>query len=185
MWKAKMLRPSFQEMPSLSLAFAGVFFLSYAFWSSIRITRSKPAKLRGTFASCIISMIHAGTTIVLASAEIYKQWPMQLDGVNTLRQTFLMQFSSAYMLVDLFFFLLPFTPDDWLFIGHHCMTAAYMLLSLWLGRGGLSCLVLMALGESTSWLQNGFYLSRDLRRDSQVRTDSFAVIIRSQDRHAM
>lgn len=39
--------------------------------------------------------------------------------------------------------------------------------------------------ESTSWLQNGFYLSRDLRRDSQVRTDSFAVIIRSQDRHAM
>jgi len=119
MWKAKMLRPSFQEMPSLSLAFAGVFFLSYAFWSSIRITRSKPAKLRGTFASCIISMIHAGTTIVLASAEIYKQWPMQLDGVNTLRQTFLMQFSSA-------------SPTDTLCEAHSNSDVCGNLCSKWL-----------------------------------------------------
>jgi hypothetical protein len=34
------------------------------------------------------------------------------------------------MLVDLFCFLLPFTPNDFLFVGHHIMTATYMMSSV-------------------------------------------------------
>lgn len=37
-----------------------------------------------------------------------------------------------------------------------------------LGRGGISVAVLMFLGESTSIFQNGWYIARDLRRDSKV-----------------
>lgn len=37
---------------------------------------------------------------------------------------------QAYMLVDLFCFLLPFTPNDFLFVGHHIMTASYMTSSV-------------------------------------------------------
>lgn len=37
---------------------------------------------------------------------------------------------QAYMLVDLFCFLLPFTPNDFLFVGHHIMTATYMTSSV-------------------------------------------------------
>ena len=37
---------------------------------------------------------------------------------------------QAYMLVDLFCFLLPLTPHDFLFVGHHIMTATYMMSSV-------------------------------------------------------
>ena len=37
---------------------------------------------------------------------------------------------QAYMLVDLFCFLLPLTPNDFLFVGHHIMTATYMMSSV-------------------------------------------------------
>ena len=72
------------------------------------------------------------------------------------------------MIVDFFLFLLPFTPNDFLFVGHHLMTTGYMMSSLYIGRGGLSCLVLMVLGESTSLFQNSWLISRELRRESKV-----------------
>lgn len=153
-----------------------VYFIAFAFWSVCTLTKNKPARQRAVFSSCIISIVHAGTTTVLGAIEIHKHWPLKLDAVNTPQQIWLMQFSTAYMLVDLFAFLLPFTPDDFLFIGHHFLTASYMISSLWLGRGGVSCVVLMVLGESTSWLQNGFYLSRDLRRDNETAMVLFKTI---------
>ena len=73
------------------------------------------------------------------------------------------------MLVDFFMFLLPFTPNDFLFVGHHLMTIGYMFSSLHINRGGLSCLILMVLGESTSLFQNSWLMSRELRRDNKVR----------------
>ena len=72
------------------------------------------------------------------------------------------------MIVDFFLFLLPFTPNDYLFVGHHLMTIGYMLSSLHIDRGGLSCLILMVLGESTSLFQNSWLISRELRHDSPV-----------------
>lgn len=37
-------------------------------------------------------------------------------------QELLLQFSAAYMIVDFFMFLIPYSPTDVLFIGHHIMT---------------------------------------------------------------
>ena len=77
---------------------------------------------------------------------------------------------QAYMAVDFFMFLIPFTPGDYLFVGHHIMTFGYMVSSLVINRGGLSCLILMVLGESTSLFQNSWLISRELRRQSNVST---------------
>ena len=81
------------------------------------------------------------------------------------------------MIVDFFMFLLPFTPNDYLFVGHHLMTTGYMLSSLLIGRGGLSCLILMVLGESTSLFQNSWLISRELRHDSRVSTAFVLLLI--------
>lgn len=157
-----------QELPLYVVAFALVFYAAFAVWSVLPVTSTKRPKFRATFSSCCISVAHGLITTVLATQEILQVWPLDMNAANTPRQIFLMQFSLAYMVVDLVAFLLPFTPDDVLFVGHHCMTGAYMASSLWLGRGGISCIVLMALGESTSLLQNGWYIVRDLRRDSKL-----------------
>ena len=81
-------------------------------------------------------------------------------------------FLQAYMAVDFFMFLIPFTPGDYLFVGHHMMTFGYMVSSLLINRGGLSCLILMVLGECTSLFQNSWLISRELRRQSNVSMPS-------------
>lgn len=53
--------------------------------------------------------------------------------------------------------------------GGDALRSLYMVQSLGLGRGALSALVLMAVGESTSVLQNGWYIARAMRRRSPVR----------------
>lgn len=76
---------------------------------------------------------------------------------------------QAYMLADTLFFLLPFTPSDILFMGHHAMTSTYMAAALALHRGGISVMVLMAIGESTSIFQNSWIIARNCRHDNKVR----------------
>ena len=56
--------------------------------------------------------------------------------------------------------------------GGDALRSLYMVQSLALGRGALSALVLMAVGESTSVLQNGWYIARAMRARSQVRLTS-------------
>ncbi|DBA88031.1 TPA: hypothetical protein ACH3X1_005013 [Trebouxia sp. C0004] len=105
--------------------------------------------------------------------QLVSQYPFSLDAQNNNSANFIMQFSAAYMVVDFFLFLLPFTPDDFLFVGHHLMTTGYMMSSLFIGRGGLSCLVLMVLGESTSLFQNSWLISRELRQESRAAMSCF------------
>ncbi len=83
--------------------------------------------------------------------------------------------SQAYMLADTFVFLLPFTPGDTLFLGHHSLVVVYTAGCLLLRRGGISVMVLTALGESTSIFQNSWLIARNTRHNSQVR---FQVTLR-------
>ncbi len=75
---------------------------------------------------------------------------------------------QAYMLADTFVFLLPFTPGDTLFLGHHSLVVVYTAGCLLLRRGGISVMVLTALGESTSIFQNSWLIARNTRHNSQV-----------------
>jgi hypothetical protein len=160
-------------LPVLVAAFAAFFYLAYGFWSVLPITASKGAKLRGTFSSCTMSIFHGIVATVMATYELKRAWPVDVAATNTARLDLVMTFSTAYMLVDLFCFLLPLTPNDFLFVGHHIMTATYMMSSVLLGRGGVSVAVLMALGEATSIFQNSWYIARDLRKDSPLAAAAF------------
>ena len=73
------------------------------------------------------------------------------------------------MLADTFVFLLPFTPNDTLFLGHHFLVVVYNGGCLLVRRGGVSVMVLTALGESTSIFQNSWLIARNTRHNSQVR----------------
>lgn len=42
-------------------------------------------------------------------------------------QSQLAQFSLAYMAADVLFYLVPFTPGDFMFLIHHCISAFYVL----------------------------------------------------------
>lgn len=103
-------------------------------------------KCNGTYSSC---QVHIWRVCAMSTAAVFLQ---------------------AYMAVDFFMFLIPFTPGDYLFVGHHMMTFGYMVSSLLINRGGLSCLILMVLGESTSLFQNSWLISQTLKRQSNVST---------------
>lgn len=42
-------------------------------------------------------------------------------------QSQLAQFSLAYMVADVLFYLVPFTPGDFMFLVHHCISGFYVL----------------------------------------------------------
>ncbi|DBA88032.1 TPA: hypothetical protein ACH3X1_005013 [Trebouxia sp. C0004] len=164
--------PTLSAMPGLTSLFTAVFAAAYIGWGLYGLS----GKRRATLSSCVISIFHGIVTNIVAGAQLVSQYPFSLDAQNNNSANFIMQFSAvrsvvtaatAYMVVDFFLFLLPFTPDDFLFVGHHLMTTGYMMSSLFIGRGGLSCLVLMVLGESTSLFQNSWLISRELRQESR------------------
>ncbi|KAL0027117.1 hypothetical protein WJX79_007020 [Trebouxia sp. C0005] len=164
--------PTLSALPGLTSLFAAVFAAAYVGWGLYGLS----GKRRATLSSCVISIVHGIVTNIIAGAQLVSQYPFSLDAQNTSSVNFVMQLSAAYMIVDFFLFLLPFTPNDFLFVGHHMMTTGYMMSSLYIGRGGLSCLVLMVLGESTSLFQNSWLISRELRRESRAAMSCFKVL---------
>ena len=80
------------------------------------------------------------------------------------------------MLADTFVFLVPFTPGDTLFLGHHLLVVVYAVGCLLVRRGGVSVMVLTALGESTSIFQNSWLIARNTRHNSQVRAGRHCLV---------
>ena len=72
------------------------------------------------------------------------------------------------MITDTVLYLLPFTPGDYLFMGHHIMVTGWILSCLTLQRGAMSCVFLLWLGEATSIWQNTWYMCKMLRKQSKV-----------------
>ncbi|KAL3135386.1 hypothetical protein ABBQ32_007570 [Trebouxia sp. C0010 RCD-2024] len=164
--------PALQYLPGLTGFFAVSFAISYIAWGLYGLSGKK----RGTLSSCDISILHGLLTCTLGFWQLSSNFPFSLDAPNNASTNLIMQLSAAYMAVDFFMFLIPFTPGDYLFVGHHIMTFGYMISSLVINRGGLSCLILMVLGESTSLFQNSWLISRELRRDSNVALRAFEML---------
>lgn len=126
-------------------------------------------------ASCCMSIVH-GTSTSLA-AIIYmlhllythndlasintEGHPKQvswlnshLGAPNTPFQEAIMEYSTAYFLIDLLHYVL-FVPNQPLFILHHIFTTSYMLsCRFYTKHGAFSTIVLFAVAECTSFLQN-------------------------------
>ena len=82
-----------------------------------------------------------------------------LDSQNTSFQNALMEFSSAYFIVDLLHYAI-YVPDQVLFILHHIATTTYMFsCRFYTHHGAISVMFLLGLAESTSLIQNIWTIS--------------------------
>ncbi|OPL10227.1 MAG: hypothetical protein AVO34_11640 [Firmicutes bacterium ML8_F2] len=114
--------------------------------------------------------------------------PLNLDDTNTPIQALQLNFSLAYLLVDILYYAL-FDSGDWFFMAHHLLSILYLGASLHLGVGGISAIFVFFMGEITSPLFNVFSVAKTLKQDhvfaskvlnlvSPVFTFSF-VLVRS------
>lgn len=154
-----------REVPAFTLLFGAIFLASLPFWRYVvGLDRTKSAVL----ASCCMSSVHSLLS-ALGGYEQLKQWEgFQLDMPNTQPQKLLNEFSLAYMIADFFFFLLPFTPTDFVFIVHHIIASIYLVGCLLTGHGAISCILMFFLGEVTSPVFNVFSIAKELRHHSKT-----------------
>ncbi|KAL4853196.1 TLC domain-containing protein [Chlorella vulgaris] len=151
---------AWREVPTFMLFFGLLFLVSFVLWYYVvGVDRRKAAVL----ASCVISTVH-GSLVALGGYEQLLNWPsFQVDMRNTLQQKLLNEFSLGYMVADMLFFLLPFTPDDVVFMIHHSISAIYLVGCLLNGHGAIGCIMMFFLGEVTSPVFNVFSVSKELR----------------------
>lgn len=72
------------------------------------------------------------------------------------------------MIADSVFYLLPYTPTDFLFCTHHAVVVVYVVTAITHGRGGVSCIFMLLFGECTSLWQNSWYICTTLKGRSEV-----------------
>lgn len=145
---------------SCSAVFIAIYFLAF-----FGVFCSWKRKSRFEAASCCMSLVHGTTATFMASYDVFRS-PWNLSAPNTAFQEKLMEFSSAYFLVDLFHYAL-FVPDEPLFILHHIATTTYILsCRYYTHHGAVSVVALLGLAESTSTLQNIWTLARLASDDS-------------------
>ncbi|MCO5575834.1 hypothetical protein L7F22_029639 [Adiantum nelumboides] len=155
---------------SSSLVFAGIYILGYCIIFARRWPRGAPERYKA--ASCCMSIVHGPSTSLAATLYMIRLFYMErqhpsayphdrnswlnshLGASNTPFEEAIMEFSIAYFLIDLLHYVL-FVPNQPLFIIHHIFTTSYMLSCRFYTRhGGFSTIVLFAVAECTSWLQN-------------------------------
>ncbi|XP_024543881.1 TLC domain-containing protein At5g14285-like [Selaginella moellendorffii] len=134
--------------------FAAIYGISYQTlfrkWRGIK---------RYEAASCAVSIIH-GTTITALAGYNAWQSPWDLAAPNSATQNKILEYSTAYFLVDLAHYLLV-APGDYLFILHHIATSSYMIsCRYFVGHGALSAMAMVAVGEATSPFQNIWTICR-------------------------
>lgn len=118
-------------------------------------------------AVCCMAGIHGATTTYLSAKEILKAYPVSMDMENTTQQEKVVFLSTGYFLFDLLQLLLT-QPHEVLFILHHFIVTSYMMSSYVLGRGMISSLVMMCIGEVTSPLLNTWLVAKDLKKDYEA-----------------
>ena len=72
------------------------------------------------------------------------------------------------MFSDSVWYLIPYTPTDFLFCIHHVVVMLYVVTTLLAGRGAISCVFMLLFGECTSLWQNSWYISETLAGRSKV-----------------
>ncbi|PSC68818.1 Carbonic anhydrase 2 [Micractinium conductrix] len=156
---------AYREVPAFVALYGLVFFAALPFWRYIVGVDTRRAAI---LSSCCMSSLH-GILSALGGYQQLMQWHgFHLDLPNTLPQKLLNEFSLAYMIADLFFFLLPFTPDDFVFLIHHVISSVYLVGCLNTGHGAISCVLMFFLGEVTSPIFNTFSMSKELRHHSKA-----------------
>lgn len=152
--------------------FALLFIAALGFWSLVyRLPMQKASLL----SSCVMSSVH-GTIVSVVGFKLLREWKsFDLDIENTREQTLLVEFSFAYMIADFFFYLIPFTPNDVMFIVHHFISTLFIVGVLLYNHTAIGCILMFWMGEVTSPLLNVFTFSRELRHTSKVAFRVFQI----------
>lgn len=98
-----------------------------------------------------------------------------LDAPNTPIQALQLQFSLGYLLADTVY-MVVFTPNDYLFLGHHALAGLYLFACLHHHAGAISALLIFFMGEITGPLFSAFSISKELRHDSPLAARMFALL---------
>lgn len=159
-------------VPAFMIFFIQVFSVS-TLWVRYVNIGGKKAPFLG---SCAMSSLHAMTCIFAGYAEL-SNWeqPLNLDDTNTPIQSLQLNFSLAYLLADILYFLL-FDPSDWFFLAHHLLSVLYLGASLHLGVGGISAIFVFFMGEVTTPLYNIFSVAKTLKEDYAIASNILNLV---------
>lgn len=136
------------------LTFFLMFLLMYLF-AFFLVFRNWDPKHRSEVSSCLLSLTH-GTPAVIMSvhALTHAPTPRSFASPNTAFQNVVLEFSTAYFLMDLVHYML-FFPNEILFISHHLATLyVFATCRYVVHRGAFALLLLLVLAEVTSACQN-------------------------------
>ncbi|KAI4373799.1 hypothetical protein MLD38_011879 [Melastoma candidum] len=148
-----------------TLLFFAYFLAAYISAYFLLFRRWDPTP-RAFASSCFTSLFHGTPALLLSLAATYPHPPRSYSLPNTPSQDSVLEFSTAYFLLDLLHYLL-FFPSDLLFIIHHVATLYVLLTCRYIVlRGAYPILLLLILAEVTSPCQNTWSLARTCRSNS-------------------
>lgn len=114
-----------------------VFEASHAGWRAVaaRHRARHPAAAVLQLASSVMAGLH-GLIVTCWTGWLLQHWDWHtFDGANSASLEAALLFSAAYFAVDLFAYLLPYTPQDVLYMLHHVVSLLFIGTALHLGRG--------------------------------------------------
>ncbi|OIW02988.1 hypothetical protein TanjilG_13625 [Lupinus angustifolius] len=152
-----------------------MFFIIYLFGYFILFRNWSP-KIRPESASCLISLFHGTPAAILGSAAIIADQNRGFVAANTGFQKLVLDYSTAYFLMDLIHYLVFFRGDV-LFIAHHLATLFVIVTCRHtVSHGAFSVIVLLVLAEVTSACQNAWTLAAARRSEDRFAAKVFDAL---------
>ncbi|KAE9586572.1 putative TRAM/LAG1/CLN8 domain-containing protein [Lupinus albus] len=155
------------EFPNMILLPFFIIFLSIYLFSYFIIFRNWNPNLRLESSSCLISLFHGTPAVILGCAAVFSNPNRGFDAVNTVFDKIVLDYSTAYFLMDLVHYLV-FFPGDVLFIAHHLATLFVIVTCRHaVSHGAFAVIVLLVLAEVTSACQNAWTLAAARRMENR------------------
>jgi hypothetical protein len=132
-----------------------MFLLVYLF-AFFLVFRNWDPKHRREASSCFLSLSHGSPAVIMAVHALTRaaSTPRSFASPNAAFQNVVLEFSTAYFLMDLLHYMV-FFPNDILFISHHLATLyVFATCRFVVHHGAFAILVLLVLAEVTSPCQN-------------------------------
>ena len=148
-------------LPAAYISAAGLYTAFFATVSvvsffSLSAFGWKNGHVKYMIQSSSVSLFHGFFVFCMSTYQVLTN-PYELDAPNSPAIEGILAYSTGYFIVD-FLYLLFFMPDQVLYMAHHGMCLAYMSSAIAVGRGGLSVMLLMSMGECTNPFHNLWHI---------------------------
>ncbi|CAN8266255.1 unnamed protein product [Cochlearia groenlandica] len=166
----------FKDLPLFFSIFVFLYLIGYLFIFRRWSTESRPLA-----SSCLISLFHGVSAVVLSTRALISDPNRGFSSPNTQSQNSVLDFSSAYFLADLLHLAAFPSPagGDALFAAHHAAVLFNFLTCRYLvAHGACGLLALLIVAEATSACQNSWTLAeaRGTNAPLAVRLHRFVTL---------